>query len=130
MKRITRLTESDLTRIVRRVIKEEQTGTVVDCIKELEASGFRNVPPICMGADVKPEICAMAIAKQNMNAAKQFGKCIGGDVMSAISRTGMDIATEIKDIFSNGNSRCYPEINKETNTVTFPGGCIPPINRN
>jgi hypothetical protein len=55
MKRIVRLTERDLSRIVRRVIKEDAMKSFVNpCQKELDAlsSGFGvKIPPTCMAAD-------------------------------------------------------------------------------
>jgi len=55
MKRIVRLTERDLSRIIRRVIKEDAMGGFVNpCQKELDAlkEGFGiTIPPTCMAAD-------------------------------------------------------------------------------
>jgi hypothetical protein len=55
MKRIVRLTERDLSRIVRRVIKEDAMKSFVNpCQKELDAlsSGFGvKIPPMCSAAD-------------------------------------------------------------------------------
>ena len=55
MKRIVKLTERDLSRIIRRVIKEDTMGGFVNpCQAELDAlsSSFGvKVPPTCMMAD-------------------------------------------------------------------------------
>lgn len=46
MKRVIKLTESDLNRIVRRVIKEQTQPNLTDCLK-----GISNVPQSCKGTD-------------------------------------------------------------------------------
>ena len=48
MKRVIRLTESDLTRIVRRVIKENESGDVLECVAtaaDLQLSDLINLAP-------------------------------------------------------------------------------------
>ena len=46
MKKVIRLTESDLTRIVKRVIKEQAQPNLQDCLK-----GVGTVPQSCKGTD-------------------------------------------------------------------------------
>ena len=76
MKRIIRLTESDLTRIVRRVIKESQ-DPFQDCFDNVP-DGF-TVPPICISG--KPDIyaCKKKLEGLNpnfVNAEKKLFSCI------------------------------------------------------
>jgi hypothetical protein len=83
MKRIVRLTERDLSRIVRRVIKEDAMGKFVNpCQAELDAlsSSFGvKVPPTCMMADGQRQcvLDLLAAVQQNVtveNLEKIMGK--------------------------------------------------------
>jgi hypothetical protein len=70
MKRIVRLTERDLSRIVRRVIKEDAMGGFVNpCQAELDALSSIldvKVPPTCMMADGQKQ-CINALLKEVKN---------------------------------------------------------------
>jgi hypothetical protein len=85
MKRIIRLTESDLKRIVRRVIREEES--IVDpCQDKVDALsklvGDRKMPASCMASDMEAE-CVKDLMKMItqstdpmvMAAAKALLKC-------------------------------------------------------
>ena len=83
MKRIVRLTERDLSRIIRRVIKEDTMGGFVNpCQAELDAlsSSFGvKVPPTCMMADGQKQcvLDLLAAVQQNVtleNVEKIMGK--------------------------------------------------------
>lgn len=64
MKRIIRLTETDLKRIVRRVIRESGDPISDPCQKEVNALskliGGDKIPTVCSGADMEDE-CLDAI---------------------------------------------------------------------
>jgi len=86
MKRIIRLTETDLKRIVRRVIREADAPYVDPCQDEVDTLsdlvGENRVPKSCLGADMEAQ-CAkdlMKMATQGpdprvMMAAKELAKC-------------------------------------------------------
>ena len=83
MKRIIRLTESDLTRIVRRVMNEQapENGGVASCFEGVKF----NVPSVCRAADGQ-NMCLEELKKQIMEAPVEIGNAIAC-VMSKISGT-------------------------------------------
>ena len=86
MKRIIRLTETDLKRIVRRVIREADDPYVDPCQDELDELsdlvGEAKVPKSCMAADMEMQ-CARDLMKmatmgadpEVISAAKELAKC-------------------------------------------------------
>jgi len=88
MKRIIRLTESDLTRIVRRVLKESENP--FDGCFDNVPDGF-TVPPICIGA--KPDIYAckkklVGLNPKFVNAEKTLFTCIDEKLKSTQDSLG------------------------------------------
>lgn len=67
MKKVIRLTESDLKRIVKRVISEQTKPDISECIK-----GIKDLPKVCDVNDksYKPESCLMSVItmKQDVEA--------------------------------------------------------------
>jgi hypothetical protein len=76
MKRIIRITESDLTRIVRRVLKENENP--FDSCFDNVPDGF-TVPPICFGPKADINTCKKKLVGLNpnfVNAEKTVFSCI------------------------------------------------------
>lgn len=81
MKRIIRLTETDLKRIVRRVIRENADPIVDPCQDEVDALmelvGGTKLPAACMGADMESACLNKVIAEvmkaggRNLEVARQ-----------------------------------------------------------
>ena len=85
MKKIIRLTEQDLARIVRRVIKENQKqlpdiNKLIQCAKE-SGINISNIPNGCKPTILKPipdpQTCINAIVEKLGEEASDFATCAG-----------------------------------------------------
>jgi hypothetical protein len=132
-KRIIRLTESDLTRIVRRVIKEQQTKYDADLLKcaqnQVQITDINEIPPFCksVGVDLMmgntPSVdsftnCVKQAAEKDPRWVKDkaigFMTCVAekkginiGSIVSSIGGMVTDIFNKITSGISKGPGPMY-----------------------
>ena len=118
MAKIVRLTESDLNRLVRRVIKEQQTefdADLLECAKEqVQISDITKIPPSCysvglnlmMGKTPTPDSCMKCVkeaAKEDPRWVKDkaigFMTCVAEKKGINIGSILTNIGGMIGDIF-------------------------------
>ena len=109
--KVISLTESDLLRITKIVMREQRMGD--DCLKNLIAE-VKEIPSICNAADAEM-LCYTALLEKNSEAAKKYADCLG-----------LDVTKTIENIFKGGNSGCYPKVGSK-GEVTLPTGCFPKL---
>ena len=103
MKKIIRLTESDLTRIVKRVIEEQATSTTVDNLKKK----FGTDSKFCFtDQDLKREMGLQGLGHIN------FYKVKSGDTYGGLLQK-----TEQKDSLKTMNPKCDLRNNLQAGTV-------------
>ena len=87
MKRIVRLNENDLQRIVRRVLREqdEAMGGIKDCFEGAKFS----VPAVCKAADTQDK-CLKALQEMVMQSPVEIGNAIA----CVMSKTGKGGSTK------------------------------------
>jgi len=133
MAKIVRLTESDLNRLVRRVIKEQQTefdADLLECAKEqVQISDIGKIPPSCysvglnlmMGKTPTPDSCMECVkdgAKQNpiwvKDKAIGFMTCVAekkginiGNIFTTIGGMVGDIFDKISGGLTKGPGPMY-----------------------
>lgn len=90
MKKVVRLTESDLIRIIKRVIKEEENSLpgidkILDCAKKFGVD-ILNPPKGCTptfsSPIPNPQTCINAIVVTLGNNAQNFADCLGVELPS------------------------------------------------
>jgi hypothetical protein len=133
MAKIVRLTESDLTRLVRRVIKEQQTkfeDDLLECAKEqVQISDITKIPPACysvglnlmMGKTPTPDSfmkCVKESAKEDPRWVKDkaigFMTCVAekkginiGNIFTTIGGMVGDIFDKISGGLPKGPGHMY-----------------------
>lgn len=85
MKKVIRLTESDLIRIIKRIIKEEENslpdlGKILECAKTFDIN-ILNLPkgckPTLLSPIPDPQTCIDAIVAELGDEAQDFANCLG-----------------------------------------------------
>jgi hypothetical protein len=85
MKKVIRLTESDLIRIIKRVIKEEENSLpgidkILECAKKFNVDIFnppKGCKPTLLSPIPDPQTCINAIVATLGGKAQDFANCVG-----------------------------------------------------
>jgi hypothetical protein len=121
MKKIIRLTENDLTRLVRRVIKEQQTEFGDDLLECAKVSDISEIPPSCysVGVDLMNRKMPTGDAcKKCINAAKENPSWVKDKAVGFMTCVAEKKGINILDILTNIGGMVGDIFNKITSGIS------------